>query len=344
MIARSIEPELLRLAGQYPVVTITGPRQSGKTTLVKKCFPDALYYSLEEPDVREAAFEDPRGFLGQRRMMIVDEVQKIPSLLSYIQGIVDNTKSNGQFILTGSQQFELVHKISQSLAGRTAIVKLLPLSISELPDIPPLTTLLYRGFYPRIVDSQDLNPSQTLSFYTNTYLERDLRDIKGIKNLGKFETFLRLCAVNIGRPLNRNSLGGDIGVDGKTIDSWLSLLQAGFIIFLLRPHFKNFRKRLVKSPKLYFYDVGLASYLLGIRDQIHVNSHPLKGFLFENMVIAEKLKENFNRVEVPRLYYFRDNSGNEVDLLEEQGEKIHSFEIKLSQTLSKNLFPWIGFL
>ena len=343
MIPRLVEPELLRLATQYPVVTITGPRQSGKTTLVKKCFSNALYYSLEDPDVREAAFSDPKGFLSHRQTMIIDEVQKMPSLLSYIQGIVDDAKLNGRFILTGSQQFELLQTISQSLAGRTAIIKLLPLSMGELPEVPSLRTLLYRGFYPRIVDLPDLNPSETLSFYTNTYLERDLRDIKEIKNLGKFEAFIRLCACNIGQILNKNRLGSDLGVDGKTIDSWFSLLQAGFIAFLLPPHFKNFRKRLVKSPKLYFYDVGLASYLLGIRSKDHVDSHPLKGYLFENMIIVEKLKERYNRVETPHLYYFRDSSGNEVDLLVEEGEVIHSFEIKLSQTLSKGLFRGLDF-
>jgi len=342
MIKRLVEAKLIKLSKEYPVVTITGPRQSGKTTLSKKCFPDYLYCSLEDLDQREFAQTDPRGFLDQSDKMVIDEIQKVPSLVSYIQGIVDNRDAPGQFILTGSHQFELTSIVSQSLAGRTAIIKLLPFSIKELDEDISLSGLLYRGFYPRIID-KGLNPTEALSFYTNTYLERDLREIKEIKNLSQFESFLKLCASNIGQILNKNRLANDIGVDSKTVDSWLSVLQASFIIYLLPPHFKNFRKRLVKSPKLYFYDVGLASYLLGIKNEKHIDSHPLKGSLFENLVIIEKLKEKLNQVETPSFYFFRDSVGNEVDLLEESGPKVYTYEIKLSKTLSSSVFKGLNY-
>lgn len=342
MIKRKVEEKLIQLAGQYPVVTITGPRQSGKTTLAKKAFPDHQYWSLEDPDVREFARSDSRSFLNQSPRMVIDEIQKVPSLVSYIQGIVDRTDIPGQFILTGSHQFELTNVISQSLAGRTALIKLLPFSMNELNEEINLSELLYRGFYPRIIDKQ-LNPTEALSFYTNTYLERDLREIKEVKNLAQFERFLRLCASNIGQILNKNRLANDIGVTNKTIDSWLSVLEASFIIFLLPPHFNNFRKRLIKSPKLYFYDVGLASYLLGIKNRTHVDCHPLKGSLFENLVIIEKLKAKHNNIETPSLYYFRDSTGNEVDLLEDHGPEIWSYEIKLGQTLSLSSFKGLNF-
>jgi len=253
-----------------------------------------------------------------------------------------STERSGQFILTGSHQFELTNVISQSLAGRTALIKLLPFSMKELNEKIELSELLYRGFYPRIIDKK-LNPTEALSFYTNTYVERDLREIKEIKNLAQFEAFLRLCAGNVGQILNKNRFANDIGVNNKTIDSWLSVLQASFIVFLLPPHFKNFRKRLIKSPKLYFYDVGLASYLLGIKNRSHVECHPLKGSLFENLVIIEKLKEKYNNAETPSLYFFRDNTGNEIDLLEERGTKIWTYEIKLSQTLSLSSFKGLSF-
>ena len=347
MIKRSAEKPLRSLARKYPVVTVTGPRQSGKTSLCKKLFPSRLYCSLEDLDVREYAKSDPRGFLRQADKMLIDEIQRAPALTSYIQGIVDRENRSGQFILTGSHQFELTNIVSQSLAGRTALIKLLPFSVKELDkeglDLKsPWTRLVYRGFYPRIIDKK-LNPTKALSFYTNTYLQRDLRDLKEIKNLRRFEIFLRLCAGNIGQILNKNRLANDTGADGKTIDAWLSVLQASYIVFLLQPHFKNFRKRVVKSPKLYFYDVGLASYLLGVKKESHVSSHPLKGALFENLIIAERIKQILNKAEDPSLYYFRDNSGNEVDLLEEAGERIVSYEIKAGQSLGREMFKGLDF-
>jgi uncharacterized protein len=256
--------------------------------------------------------------------------------------VVDKNDIAGQFILTGSHQFELTQTISQSLAGRTAIVKLLPFSMSELDEKVTISQMIYRGFYPRIID-KSLDPTEALSFYTTTYLERDLREIKEIRNLRAFEKFLKLCAANTGQILNKNRFANDTGVDNKTIDSWLSVLEASYIIKLLPPHHNNLRKRIVKSPKLYFYDVGLASYLLSIKNAGHVDTHPLKGALFENLVIMEKLKQKLNNVETPSLYYFRDNVGNEVDLLEEHGHFIRTYEIKLSQTLSASVFKGLDY-
>ena len=292
--------------------------------------------------MREHARHDPRGFLKQAEKIIIDEIQRVPSLVSYIQSFVDQKNKSGQFILTGSHQFELTHIISQSLAGRVALLKLLPFSMGELKDRGNYSQLLYRGFYPRIIDRK-LNPTEALSFYINTYIQKDLRDIKEIRNLKQFEGFLKLCASFTGQMINKAQLANDIGVKNKTIDSWLSLLSASYILFLLYPYFKNFRKRVVKRPKLYFCDVGLASALLGIKKEEHVLSHPLKGALFENLIIIEKLKQKLNRAEEPSLYYFRDNVGNEVDLLEDKGNNIISYEIKTSQTLSRSLFKGLDF-
>ena len=337
-----MQKPLLRFAKQYPVVTVTGPRQSGKTTLCKVCFPHYFYCNLEDLDTREYARNDPRGFLEQAEKMIIDEIQRVPSLVSYIQGFVDQKNKSGQFILTGSHQFELTHIISQSLAGRVALLKLLPFSMKELKDRGDYSRLLYRGFYPRIIDRK-LNPTEALSFYINTYIQKDLRDIKEIRNLKQFEQFLKLCACFTGQALNKTQLANDIGIDNKTIDSWLSILSASYIIFLLYPYFKNFRKRIVKGPKLYFCDVGLASSLLGIKKETHILSHPLKGALFENLIVIEKLKQKLNNAEDPSLYYFRDNVGNEVDLLEDMGNKIISYEIKSGKTLNRSLFKGLDF-
>lgn len=344
MIKRKVSSSLLKLSKKYPVIAITGPRQSGKTTLCRMCLPRYAYFSLEDPDTREYSLKDPRGFLTQSSRMIVDEIQNVPSLVSYIQGIVDKNNKSGQFILTGSHQLDLTYVVSQSLAGRVALIRLLPFSLKELKEQKKQSYphLIYRGFYPRIVDKK-LNPTKAYSFYTNTYLQKDLRNIKEIKNLRQFGLFLKLCASHVGQIVNKNKMACDIGMDIKTIDSWLSVLQASYIIFLLNPHFKNFRKRLVKRPKLYFHDVGLASYLLGIKKEGHVLSHPLKGALFENLVIAEKVKQKLNAVEDPAFYYFRDNTGHEVDLLEDTGAGVVSYEIKSTQTLSSSAFKGLDF-
>ncbi len=342
MIRRTIETKLLSLAAQYPVVTITGPRQSGKTTVSAECFPEHLYSSLEDPDVREHARQDPRGFLAQSEKMIIDEVQHVPDLVSYIQGIVDRSVRPGQFILTGSHHFSLAGIVSQSLAGRTALVSLLPFSLEELGERSSYEHLIYRGFYPAIID-RELNPTEALSFYTDTYIKRDLRDIREIRNLRQFESFLRLCASNVGQMLNKARMANDIGVDLKTVDAWISVLEASYIVYLLLPHYRNFRKRIVKTPKLYFCDVGLASYLLGIKTVEHVKSHPLRGALFENLVVMEKIKQKLNSAQTPSLYFFRDNTGNEIDLLELDGADVTSYEIKSTRTLGAGLFKGLDF-
>ena len=334
---------LLRLCRQYPVATVTGPRQSGKTTLCQMTFPKYFYCSLEDLDTKEHAEQDPRDFLEQAKKMIIDEVHKAPSLISYIQGVVDRDKQPGQFILTGSHNFELTYAISQSLAGRTALLKLLPLSIKELKGKTlSWHELIYRGFYPGIV-CQNLHPTQAYSFYTHTYIQKDLRDIREIKNLRQFEMFLKLCASHVGQIVNKAGLASDIGVDSKTIDSWLSIGQAGYIIFLLHPHSNNLRKRIVKRPKLYFYDVGLAGYLLGIKQPDHIQSHPLKGALFENLALMEKVKQKLNKALDPDLYYFRDKTGHEVDIIEDIGDGVVSYEIKAGSTLHRDLFKGLNF-
>ena len=342
MINRAVESKLLRLARQYPVVTVTGPRQSGKTTLSRKCFPEHLYLNLESPDTREYARKDPRGFLSRSKAIIVDEIQRVPDLVSYVQGLVDESGGPGRFILTGGHQFGLTDVVSQSLAGRTALVTLLPFSMRELGETSSYEDLIYRGFYPRIIDRK-LDPTEALSFYVDTYVQRDLREIKEIRNLSRFEDFLRLCAASVGRMLNMSRMANDVGVDSNTVKAWISVLEASYVICLLRPHYRNFRKRIVKTPKLYFCDVGLASYLLDIKAVEHVKSHPLRGMLFENLVVAEKIKRKFNNIERQSLYFFRDNTGNEVDLLEEEGSNVVSYEIKMAKTLDSSQFKGLNF-
>ncbi|OGO90270.1 MAG: AAA family ATPase [Coxiella sp. RIFCSPHIGHO2_12_FULL_42_15] len=346
MIERILGSALARLAKQYPVITLTGPRQSGKTTLCKAMFSSHDYMSLEDLNNRSFATDDPRGFLAQfKNGVVLDEIQRAPDLLSYIQGIVDEVQLPGQFILTGSQQFEVTHTINQSLAGRTAILRLLPLAYSELyPSLqrPEIDTLLYQGFYPRIHDKQ-LNPTEALGFYLNTYIERDLRRLINIKNLTLFERFLKICASQIGKLTNYSHLANDCGITQNTVKEWLSLLEASYIIFQLRPHFENFRKRLTKSSKLYFYDVGLAAYLLGISDSTHVKSNPMRGELFENFIISEFLKNRFNHVKDNNLYFFRDHAGNEIDLILDYGSQLVSAEIKSGKTISSDYFKGVNY-
>lgn len=340
MIKRDIENILIKLAGQYPVVTVTGPRQSGKTTLIKHVFPDKQYVNLETPDIRQFAVSDPRGFLNQYDNAILDEIQRTPELLSYIQPIIDENKEPGRFIITGSQQFEILNNISQSLAGRTALLKLLPLSISEIKDtfdISSIDKLIYKGFYPRIYDI-DIEPHQAIGDYIVTYVERDIRQLISIKDLNLFEKFLKLCAGRIGQLLNLQSLANDTGISHTTARSWISILEASYIIFLLPPWFNNFSKRLIKSPKLYFYDVGLASYLLGIENEKQVFRDPLRGNLFENLIIIEFLKYRFNKGKKSNLYFYRDSKGLEIDLIYESGRDIFPIEIKSGATVSEDYF------
>lgn len=344
MLARKIEPVLKKLAAQYPVVTITGPRQSGKTTLCRAAFPDYDYVNLEALDTREFATRDPRGFLAQyNHHVILDEIQRAPGLLSYLQVIVDDRNEPGDFILTGSQQFEVISNISQTLAGRTALLKLLPFSLSELKDhydVTSIDRLILTGFYPRIYD-MSINPTQALGDYLVTYVERDLRQLVNIKDLSLFEKFLKLCAGRIGQLLNLNSLSSDVGISHATARAWITLLEASFIIFLLPPWFGNVSKRLVKSPKIYFYDVGLASYLLGLENEKQVGRDPLRGNLFENMVLMEILKYRYNSGKRSNLCFYRDNKGNEVDLIYEMGRKLFPVEIKAGATVVEDYFKGI---
>jgi hypothetical protein len=341
MIDRDIEPVLKELASKYPVVTVTGPRQSGKTTLCRKVFPGKAYVSLESPDTRNFALTDPRGFLARYPGgAILDEIQRAPSLLSYIQTIVDDIGTPGRYIVTGSQQFEVTNTINQSLAGRTALLKLLPLSISELMgNYGPLTVdrLLLTGFYPRIYD-QDLDPTQALGDYLATYVERDIRQLLAVKDLGLFEKFVRLIAGRVGQILNLNSLANDVGVSHPTARGWMTLLEASYVVFLLPPWFGNVSKRLIKSPKLYFHDVGLASYLLGLENERQVGRDPLRGNLFENLAVVEALKYRWNRGKRSNLNFYRDSRGNEVDLLVSIGSDLFPVEIKAGATIGSDAF------
>ncbi len=326
---------------QYPFVTVTGPRQSGKTTLCRATFPNLRYANLEAPDQREFAESDPKGFLAQLgEGAIIDEVQHVPALLSYLQVLADELRRNSLFVLTGSEQFKLSDAISQSLAGRTALLRLLPFSIAERQRMgagDAIDDILFTGFYPRILD-QGLDPRQALGDYVETYVERDVRRMGEIRNLSSFRRFVRLCAGRIGLLLNLSSLGSDAGVSHTTARHWLTILEASYVVFRLPPFFANIRKRLVKAHKLYFYDVGLAGYLIGIENARQIATHPLRGPLFENMVIAEALKHRFNRGRDFNLSFFRDSRGLECDLLYETGLGIHAIEIKSGSTISSDYF------
>jgi predicted AAA+ superfamily ATPase len=347
MIQRTVEQHLLRLARQYPVITMTGPRQSGKTTLCQAAFPRKRYISLENLDSRRMAVKDPRRFLADLPDgAVLDEIQRAPELLSYIQGIVDERKKEGMFILTGSRQFELMDSVTQSLAGRTALVKLLPLSYAEVygggKKRPDLNTVLFTGFYPRIFDKR-LNPTEALAFYTTTYIERDVRSLIQVHDLSRFEMFLKICAAQTGQILNLSHLSNECGIAVNTVKSWLSVLEASYIVFFLKPHHKNFKKRLIKSPKLYFVDVGLAAFLLDIQDESHLKNHPLRGALFETFVVTETLKERFNHIQTNNMYYFRDNVGNEIDVLMDKGSEVVPVEIKSGQTVADEFFKGLNY-
>ncbi len=339
MIDRTLRDHLLQLFASYPVVTITGPRQAGKTTLCREALPDLEYVNLERPDLREMATEDPRGFLRRySEGVIFDEIQRAPDLVSYLQVLVDEKRRNSLFVLTSSQQFRVSQTISQSLAGRTALLRLLPFSISEVRGANPDLTIedmIYGGFYPRIHD-QNLQPTQALGDYFETYVERDVRQLSEIRNLTGFQRFVRLCAGRVGQLLNLHSLGSDAGVSHTTAREWLSVLEASFLVFRLEPYHANLSKRLIKSPKLYFYDVGLAAFLLGIENPGQIFSHPLRGALFENLVVAEALKHRFHRGKRNNLCFYRDARGHEVDLLYQLAHRIVAIEIKSGETLSKS--------
>lgn len=348
MYTRLLGLKLKQLAKKFPAIAIMGPRQSGKTTLAKTLFKDYDYVSLENFDDRTVAENDPRGFLENfSKGVILDEIQKVPQLFSYLQGIIDQEKTPGKFILTGSHNFLLHEKITQSLAGRVSIQKLLPLSIQELKKRKSIAKTwensAFNGFYP-FVHAQGVKPSDFYSSYLQTYIERDIRSIKNIENLSDFQKFLKLCAGRVGQLLNLSSLALDCGISHTTAKSWLSLLEASFIVYLLRPHYKNFNKRLVKMPKLYFYDTGLLSFLLDIKNTEQLKSHFACGGIFENFIIAEIIKTAFNRGETANnLYFWRDNVGHEIDLIIEKPDGFLSVEIKASRTMNTTFFDNLKF-
>ena len=341
MIEREIAPRLVALFEQYPFVTVTGPRQSGKTTLCRAAFPDLDYVNLEAPDQREFAESDPRGFLARLGDgAILDEIQRVPDLLSYLQVLADEAGRNSLFVLTGSEQFRLFDAISQSLAGRTALLRLLPFSLVERRQTGAsngIDDILYSGFYPRIHDRK-LEPRQALGDYFETYVERDVRRIGEIRNLANFRRFVRLCAGRVGQLANLSSLGADAGVSHTTASHWLTVLEASYVVFRLPPFHANIRKRLVKSPKIYFYDVGLASHLIGIERAGQIATHPLRGPLFENAVVVEALKHRFNRGRRSNLSFFRDSRGLECDLLYENSHGMAAMEIKSGATVASDWF------
>lgn len=364
MYQRKLAPYLKKYLKQYPIVTLTGPRQAGKTTLVESHLKDYTYVSLEDPDTREYALQDPRGFLdslGERA--IIDEAQQGPELFSYLQGRVDKNSTPGQFVLTGSQQFLLNEKISQTLAGRAARLRLFPLSTAELWELPSqefwhtgaltkfsspekaLYTLLFQGLYPR-VHQHDLDPRQFYRDYVNTYVTRDLQQLLKVGDLHVFQNFLRLLAGRVGQPVNLTSLGNDLGISHPTINRWLSVLEASYIIYRHYPHFKNFNKRLTKTPKVYFLDSGLLCYLLRIQKAEELPFHPFIGGIFESFVISEIYKSFYQRDQEPPLYFWQNQSKKEVDCLIDRGLELLPIEIKASQTIKSHFFShleyWLG--
>ncbi len=353
MYQRHLKPYILKYSKEYPLLALVGPRQSGKTTLVKELFPSYTYLSLENIDTRTFALEDPKGFLKQYHThVILDEVQRAPELFSYLQGIVDDDPIPARYVLTGSSQFLLMESISQSLAGRIVTFKLFPLSFLELYRYPPekhsegifkkhskrstisqeeLYSLLFQGFYPRIHEKK-INSYKWHENYIETYVERDVRQLLNIRNLRTFESFLKLVASHSGQLVNYTTLSSSLGVSLPTIKEWISILETSGLIFILPPFFENFSKRIVKTPKLYLADTGLLCYLLGVRSTNHLKAHPLLGSIFETFIITECFKRFYNMGQKPPLYFWRDQSGNEIDLLIHEGTCAFPIEIKLSQT------------
>ncbi len=347
MFKRHLEDKINTLLPQTRCLTLVGPRQSGKTTLCRKLFPDYQYFSFESPDVFELFEYDPRGFLNAiTKNAVFDEVQKVPLLFSYLQELLDNKKDFRKFILTGSNNLKLSSKISQTLAGRTRILQLLPLQRDEIPKCRRKKSLdesLLFGSYPRIYD-ETLQPTEWLGDYYQTYVERDIRDTVNIVDLRRFNRFIRLLSGRVGQLMSFSSLGSDAGITQPTAKSWFSALESTFICFSLEPHFKNFNKRLTKAPKIYFYDTGLLCYLLRIRNVEQLSVHPLRGQIFENWVIAEYMKHFYNLGEEAPLYFWRDQHGHEVDLVIDQGSFLELIEIKAGQTFKKEFMKNIDWL
>jgi predicted AAA+ superfamily ATPase len=349
MISRDLTPSLLADAKKVPVIAILGPRQSGKTTLARLTFPEHTYVSLEDLDRRAYATQDPRGFLetfANTTGIILDEVQHVPGILSYIQTNVDMLYRPGHFVLTGSQNFLVMEAITQTLAGRISLHTLLPLSIHELKQAEALSATpeqaVFKGFYPILYSGKEDNPTQWYSDYIQTYVERDVRTITQVTDLTAFRRFMGLCAGRIGQLVNFTSLGNDCGVSYNTAKAWLSVLQASYIIFELQPHSKNFNRRLVQSSKLFFYDSGLACALLGIETEEQLRTHYLRGGLFEGMIIADFYKNSYNADNKPRIYFWRDKTGNEIDCIIEQGSRVYPIEIKSGKTISSDYFSGIS--
>ena len=338
MIKRTAHDTIMRLAKGFPVIAITGPRQSGKTTLARSAFPDKPYLTLEDPDTRLLAESDPRGLLSNYpEGLILDEVQRSPQIFSYLQNFVDAHLVPGKYILTGSQQFGLMSGITQSLAGRAGMIQLLPFAMDELErgnKLPEsVNQLMSSGMYPPLYD-RDLSPMDWFPAYINTYIERDVRQLINVRDLSAFQRFIRMCAARTGQLLNLSSLASDCGITHNTAAAWISVLEASYIVFLLRPHFNNYNKRMVKAPKLYFIDTGVAAWLLGIRTEEQMTFHAQRGALFENLVVTEFLKSRFNEGRQADIYFWRDSKGLEIDLLLEDGGNLTPVEIKSGQTVA----------
>jgi uncharacterized protein len=347
MIDRNVSCKINELSKKYPIIAVVGPRQSGKSTLIKSMFRDYQYVNLESPTIREFAENDPEGFLQKYSSRVIfDEIQNVPKLFSYLQVIVDENKIMGDFIISGSSQFKLREQISQSLAGRVAIFNLLPLSYSELSDVnmasSQFSEMASQGFYPAIYDRK-IDPIDYYADYVQTYVERDVRSIINVKDLKIFQTFLKLCAGRVGSVINYTSLGNDVGVSRETIKTWISVLETSFIAYQLQPYYENLGKRLLKSPKLYFYDTGLLCYLLNI-NAAALDVHPLKGGIFENLIINELMKSKFNHHQNPEFYFYEEFSGAEIDLITKLNGKFVAVEMKSAQTIHasffKNLKKW----
>jgi predicted AAA+ superfamily ATPase len=342
MISREAAPAVIKAAKGYPVVAITGPRQSGKTTLSRMVFADKPYTTLEDPDQLDFALSDPRGFLQQfPKGAVLDEIQRAPKLFSYIQGIVDEQRKPGLFILTGSQHFGLLAQVSQTLAGRVATLELLPFSFPELKaaglSIASLDQLLFQGQYPALYD-RHLDPLDWYADYIRTYVERDVRQITAVQDLNLFQTFVRLCAARVGQVLDVASIANDAGVAHNTARAWISVLEASYVVYRLTPHHRNFSKRLIKRPKLYFYDTGLVARLLGIRSPEELRHHPLRGSLFESWVVSEVCKWRFHNRQPLPIHFWREHKGKEIDLLIDVGNKVVAVEVKAGATINSDFF------
>ena len=348
LINRTIVQQIELIKDKYPIIAVTGPRQSGKTTMLKNTFKNYKYVSLEDPDIREFAERDPRGFLNQfSEQVIFDEIQRVPHLFSYLQNIVDNSGKMAQFIISGSQNFHLMQSITQSLAGRVAIFRLFPFDLNELKEanliLDDSSDQIIKGFYPAIY-SRNISPLDYYPNYIDTYVKRDVSELIAIHNMSLFQRFLSLCATRAGQLLNLNNLAKECGISQPTAKSWLSALENSYIIFLLSPFHKNFSKRITKTPKLYFYDSGLLSFLLKINDSEQLINQSVRGALFENMIVSEYFKQIYhNNMRQTDLWFWRDSEGNEVDLIKQTPDKTEIIEIKSTMTIVSDLFKGLNY-